>query len=262
MVKIYLAQMQPILCEKDKNIEKIIGFIKEASIQKADLILFPELALTGYFTRNRTEEMAETLEGPSINKIRMAAEEYRIKVILGYPERHDRKIYNSACFINHDGSIIGNYQKVHLWDEETKYFSPGNGFNVWETDIGRIGIMICYDTEFPETARTLALKGAQMILAPTANMLPYDKRQTIQIQSRAVDNQVFVATTNQVGVEEDTCFFGGSAAANPFGELLALCGQSESGIIVNLNLDEIGQSRNAQCYLKDRQPELYKDLCK
>ncbi|PLT30027.1 hypothetical protein CUU66_09760 [Peribacillus deserti] len=96
--------------------------------------------------------------------------------------------------------------------------------------------MICYDTEFPESARSLALEGAEIILAPTANMTPFQHVQQLFIQSRAAENQVFVATTNQIGEEESTLFFGESAEANPFGEMLAKAGDQEEELVIEIDL--------------------------
>ncbi|MEJ8544451.1 carbon-nitrogen hydrolase family protein [Brevibacillus borstelensis] len=257
MAKIYLAQMMPELLDKGKNLLTMKSCMERAAQQQADLILFPELSLTGYFTREKSGAMAEDVEGPSISQMRRWAMEYNLKVIFGFVEKARVKPYNSACFINNDGQILGTYQKNHLWDEEYKYFSAGESGRVWETDIGRIGIMICYDTEFPETARMLALQGADMILAPTANMSPLEHSQRIFIQSRAMENQIFVATTNRVGTEETTYFFGESAAADPYGNLLVLGDQTVSGYLVAFDLDKINEARNLPHYLRDRKPASY-----
>jgi 5-aminopentanamidase len=262
MPKIYLAQMEPVLFEKESNLNKMKVFIEKASTEEADLILFPELCLTGYFTRDKTIELAEDLNGPSVKKIKIWAKEYNIKIIFGFVENLDGKIYNSACFINNDGNIIGTYQKIHLWDEEYKYFSPGQECKVWATDIGKIGIMICYDTEMPETSRLLALAGAEMIMTPTANMSPFEHFQSLLIQCRAAENQVFVATTNRTGTEESTCFFGESAAADPFGRHIVKADQTESGYTITCDLALIEKCRNSVDYIRDRKPQLYKDLIK
>lgn len=116
------------------------------------------------------------------------------------------------------------------------------------------------NTEFPENARLLALKGAEIILAPTANMSPFEHLQRTYIQSRAAENQLFAATTNRVGTEESTYFFGESAAADPFGNLLALADQSESGYLVEIDLRRLKDARSMPNYLKDRRPVLYDPL--
>lgn len=185
------------------------------------------------------------------------AKQYRQKVVFGFPEKKEDCLFNSACFIDEEGEVLGTYQKVHLWDEEPKYFEAGSSFPVWNTTIGKIGIMICYDTEFPESARSLALNGAEIILAPTANMTPFQHVQQLFIQSRAAENQVFVATTNQIGEEESTQFFGESAAANPFGHLLVKGEDREEGLMVEIDLDLVRQARDFPLYLKDRCPEHY-----
>ncbi|MCM3791103.1 carbon-nitrogen hydrolase family protein [Domibacillus indicus] len=256
-VKIGLAQFQPVLYDKEANLEKMIQFIKEASEQGCDIVLFPEMATTGYFTREKTAELAEEAGGKSIQILKQSARERGVIVIAGFPEKKDGQLFNSAAIIDQDGVLLGTYQKVHLWDEEYKYFSAGSSFPVWNTEFGTIGVMICYDTEFPETARSLADKGAEMILAPTANMKPLEHFQNIYIQSRAAENQVFVATTNRIGVEETTHFFGESAAASPFGKLLVKGSGDEQLYITELDLAQIEEARSSFFYLKDRRPDLY-----
>lgn len=262
MGKIYLAQMEPVLFDKSQNIKKMKDFIKKAYEQKADLILFPELALTGYFLREKTRELAENLQGRSISAIQEFARSYNMMIVFGFPELIGRNVYNSAVLINRDGEVLGACQKIHLWDEEAKYFSYGEKLCVWDTHIGKIGIMICYDTEFPETARLLRLQGAELILAPTANMPPFEKTQRLQIPCRAIENQVFVATTNRVGSEESTRFFGESAAADPSGNLLVRADQTESGYLVEFERNDIYKARENPDYLNDRRPEIYKNLKK
>jgi 5-aminopentanamidase len=257
MVRVYLAQMHPTLHDKKTNLEKIEKFMDEAANQDADLILFPELALTGYFTREKTPELAEDTNGESISLICKYAQKYKLKVVIGFPEKKKGEFYNSACFIDENGLVIGTYQKTHLWGEEPKYFKAGSDFPVWDTNIGKIGIMICFDTEFPECARELAMNGAEIILAPTANMLPCDQQQRIFIKARAAENQVFVFTTNRIGVEETTTFFGESAAASPTGETLVLADRTESGYLVEINLNEIAQARKDYHYLKQIRPSIY-----
>lgn len=258
----YLAQMQAVLGDKAKNLEKILTFIEKAAQNNADLVLFPELALTGLSTKEQTKELAESIEGPSIVKVQEWAENFNVKVIFGFPEVVNNKVYNSACLINHNGELIGVHRKAHLWNEEANYYSAGDNFHVWETDIGKIGIMICYDTQFPESARLLALKGAQMILVPTGNMSPFESLQPFNICSRAEENQIFVITTNLVGTEEPLYFFGESTAADPFGKIIAKADQTEKGILVNIDIGKIKEARKNYDYLANRRPELYRELTK
>lgn len=260
LVKIYLAQMEPVLNNKELNIEKIHYFIKESSNQNANLVLFPELALTGLSTKERTRELAECSEGPNVKKVQYWAEKYRVKIIFGFPELKDNKVFNSACFINDDGELLGIHRKAHLWDEEEKYYSPGNSFTVWDTDIGKIGIMICFDSQFPESARLLALQGADMIMVPTGNMSPFESFQPFNIQSRAEENQLFICTTNLVGTEDSLYFFGESTAADPNGKMLVKADQSESGIVVNIDLQTVLEVRGKYNYIASRRPDLYNGL--
>jgi len=256
-MKVALAQLKPVLHDKSKNLEMMLHHIQKASQQNCQLILFPELVLTGYFTREKTKELAEDINGESISQLKDWAREYNLMMIAGFPEKVQEEVFNSAVIIDQSGEVVGTYQKVHLWDEEEKYFSAGQEFPVWNTSFGTIGVMICYDTEFPETARILAEKGAELILAPTANMTPLEHLQKTYIQSRAAENQVFVATTNRIGVEETTHFFGQSAAASPFGELLVLGDGEENQYYVEVDFSQIQAARNQFCYLADRRPSVY-----
>lgn len=262
MVKVYLAQIQTVLGNKDENLKKIHNYIENASSLKADLILFSELSLTGLSTGNKTRKLAETTEGESVKKVQEWAEKHEIKVIFGLPELENDKVYNSACFINDDGRIIGVHRKAHLWGDEEKYYTPGNNFSVWDTDIGKIGIMVCFDTQFPESARLLALKGAKIIMVPTGNMTPFELLQPFNIQSRAEENQLYICTTNLIGQEKSLNFFGGSTAVDPYGKVLVKADQSESGVIVNIQPEKIWEAREDYNYLNSRRPELYKDLYK
>ncbi|MBM7691668.1 putative amidohydrolase [Peribacillus deserti] len=258
MPKILLAQAKPKLLDKSSNLRTMERYIKSTYNKGCDLVLFPELFLTGYFTREHTKSLAEDLHGSSICHIQAMSRHYGVKLVFGFPEKKDGRLYNSACFIDEKGEILGTYQKVHLWDEESKYFEAGTDFPVWDTNIGKIGIMICYDTEFPESARSLAVQGAEIILAPTANMTPFQHVQQLFIQSRAAENQVFVATTNQIGQEESTLFFGESAAADPYGEMLAKAGGQEQELVIEMDLGLIRKARSYPFYMKDRRPEHYK----
>jgi len=261
-MKIALAQMKPVLHDKKKNLEMMLHHIQKASQQNCQLILFPELVITGYFTRKKTKELAEDINGESISQLKDWAREYKLMVIAGFPEQVQEEVFNSAVIIDQNGEVLGTYQKVHLWDEEEKYFSAGQEFPVWKTAFGTMGVMICYDTEFPETARILADKGAELILAPTANMTPLEHLQKTYIQSRAAENQVFVATTNRIGIEETTHFFGQSAAANPFGELLVLGDGEENQYYVDLDFSQIKAARSQFCYITDRRTSVYQSAMK
>lgn len=190
--------------------------MSEASVRGAKAILFPEMFSTGYMVWDSVSDLSEPLDGPLVKSLAMLARKYRLVTICGFPERSTgTKPYNSACVIDFDGSVLGSYHKTNLFGNEPSVFTPGESTKVFETSLCRIGVMICYDSEFPEVARLLALDGAQSILAPTANMEPYSQYQSVFLRARAMENGVYVATTNTVGHDGTYYYVGQSAAVDP-----------------------------------------------
>jgi predicted amidohydrolase len=259
-VEIALAQLKATLYDKETNLTRAAEAIVMAKNMGADYCIFPELFLTGYYIKDRVYDLAEDLSGSSIKRVCSLAKENNIAVIMGFPQKWKNKFYNSAAFIDRQGDILGVYQKVHLFHEEKLYFTPGEDFPVFETADGKFGILICYDSEFPESARILALKGAQIILSPTANMVPYQHHQETYMVARALENHVFMITVNKVGLEEDTIFFGESTVAGPDGTLLHKSSNNEEVVKVTINMNQISETKGVLDYLNNRQPHLYKKL--
>lgn len=255
---IALAQLRSNLFEKENNLNRIIETMSTASQKKADYILFPELYTTGFFLNERVYDLAEPVNGEMITKIKKHARLLKIGVIVGFPEREGEHIFNSAVFINKQGEILGTYRKIHLFDHEKKYFSPGESIPVFELPEGRFGVMITYDMEFPEIARILAIKGAQLILILTANMIPYQSYQNIYLRARAIENHVFIAAANKVGLEKDYVFFGESEIIHPTGTSLYKSFNNEDITIVPITLSETTQSKGVLDYIANRRPAVYK----
>lgn len=232
-LKITLGQFEPILGDKQKNLATMKEILKQAVRQKSDLVLFPELCLTGYFIQNLQEDVAESIEGPSIRYVRELCEKLSIYTVFSWPERgEDGNIYNSACLISNQGEVVGNYRKIHLYDREKEIFTPGNDFYVFETELGRIGIIVCFDLDFPESARMLHAQEADIILIPTNNFHPYERYQEVYVKVRAMENETPVAICNRVGQEEDLKYFGESAAFDAHGyQLLKLDKTGRAGTV-------------------------------
>ena len=164
----------------------------------------------------------------------------------------------SACLINHKGEVIGNYRKIHLYDREKEIFKPGDSFKVFQTIFGQIGIMICYDLDFPESARILNLKNADIILIPTNNFYPYERYQKTYLTSRAMENEIPVEICNRTGQEQDLKYFGESAVIDNHGYQLLKLNHTDETKTVEISLKK--SKDNNLSYKQNRIPNVYKTL--
>ena len=262
---IALFQGEARLGDVAHNLGRMKEQIRRASAAGAELIIFPELFLTGYqLGPQAMMGVAEERNGPSFQELAAAAREANIAVIYGYPEvdrsagSEDLVYYNSAQLIDRDGKSLANYHKVHLWLDEDKCdtaftpydtgFIPGKEFaEVVECCGIKIGLLICYDIEFPEAARALALRGAQLIAVPTANRAISSIR---IIPIRAMENRIHVAYVNHSGSN----FVGMSNCCNQAGDYVILGGSDETLLLAPINL---AGCPTLWSYLKDRRPEVY-----
>jgi len=258
-MRVALAQLRPVLGDKSANLATAARVIAEAAAARADLVVFPELFLTGYFTREHTREIAEHSDGPSLKILAAHARAHRIAVVMGFPEadRARDAVYDAVCLISAAGELEACYRKLHLYGEEHRYFAAGNEHAVTTVAGCRIGLMICFDIEFPELARLVALQGAQILLVSSANMSPFESYQEAYLKARALENHAFVVLTNRVGTEETVQFFGGSGACDPLGRVLCRAGAEETLLIADLDLSLIAQSRRLFDYFTSRRPGLY-----
>lgn len=258
-MKVAVVQNNPIFGEVEHNISSTLDLMKS---KEADLYVLPELFATGYNFSNIEEvkELAEEDDGKTYQRMADFAYEHHCFIAYGFPEKNDA-LYNSAALVGPDG-LVGIYRKIHLFNYEKKYFSPGNlGFNVFSTPIGRIGLMICFDWIFPESARALALKGAQLIAHPANLVLPYCPDAMV---TRCIENRVFSATANRVGTENrngvEYTFIGMSEIVTPYGEILLRLSKSNEQIaVVDIDLREAeNKAINPNNHLfGDRRPEYY-----
>ncbi|WP_027364381.1 carbon-nitrogen hydrolase family protein [Desulfotruncus alcoholivorax] len=253
-----LAQTGAVLYDKEQNIKKAEVLMSAAASGGARAIIFPEMYLTGYMVYDRLAELAEPLDGIYIGKLAALARRFNLVTVCGFPETNPGALpYNSACVIEADGTILGCYRKTHLFGEESKYYTPGREFYVFETSLGELGVMICFDSEFPEVSRILTLQGAKLIVSPTANMDPYSEYQSVYIRSRAMENGVFVAIANTVGADEKFSYFGQSSVADPVGRLLCTGGPGEELLLADIDLNLVRVRDEALNYRKHRRPQLY-----
>ena len=267
--------------DPEENIAKAERFVRAAAAQGAHLILLQELFETLYFCQREKPDFydlaAPLEENRAVRRFAALARELGVVLPVSFYERKHQAHYNAVAVVDADGSILGVYRKTHIPDgpgyEEKYYFNPGDtGFKVWDTRAGRIGVGICWDQWFPETARSLALMGAEVLLFPTAigsepQDPDYDSRDHWQLCMRghAAANMMPVIAANRVGTEhiDDArqTFYGSSFITDHTGRLLAEMDRTEEGIIqASLDLDAMRQARRSWGVFRDRRPSLYGTL--
>ena len=246
------------------NLSKMKTWMQEASERGAQLVVFPELFLTDYLSMTdvKLKSLAQQKDGPAFKQLSAAAKDNNIAVIYGYAEvevvSEQTCYYNSAQFIDSQGNSLLNYRKTHLWFSDKPMFTPGSEFGVVEWNGIKVGLLICFDVEFPETVRALALKGAQLIVVPTATLFNSKESRFIAnsiVPVRAQENRVFVAYVNHCG----SGYLGYSTLCGPLGKPIVQAGAEETLLVAPICLDELQQG-NCQ-YLSERRPHLYKDIC-
>ncbi len=263
-MRVALYQCPPLPLDVAGNLQRLRKLAMEAG--DADLLVLPEMFLTGYnIGVEAVGALAEARDGESAQHIASIAKASGVAILYGYPERaDDGQIYNAVQLIDAKGQSLCNYRKTHLFGElDHSMFSVGpDEFPLVELNGWKLGFLICYDLEFPENARRLALAGAELILVPTANMVPYDFIAEVTVRARAFENQCYVAYANYCGHEGDIHYCGQSSIAAPNGSRIAQAGRDESLIAGTLDRQLMLDSRAANRYFLDRRPELYGDLNK
>ena len=262
-ISLLLAQTGPRLGNKEQNLRQISEQAAKAGKKNVDLLIFPELHLTGYTMRDEVSHLAESIPGPSTRKVERASKEHGLHIIFGMPEESEVKgvIHNTAVFVGPKG-LIGRYRKIHLPThsvfEERRYYRPGQEAPVFKTDIGTIGLNICYDLYFPELTRLQALQGAQLIVCISAS--PGLRRRFFEgfCLSRAMENAVYLVYVNRVGIEEGLQFWGGSRVIAPNGSVLAQCKYDvEEFQTCKVDLEEVSRARVFIPTIKDLEPGLF-----
>ncbi len=253
---------------------------------KVDLVLLPEISHLPYFPVEWPSSYADkavTHEDPLVLEFQAVAAEFKSHIILPLYLTEGHARYNSAILIGPDGNLMegkdptGNrkwsYHKCHLINIQTqkarfyesRYFSPGRGPVLWETTLGKIGILICYDRHFPEAWRTLRILGAEIICVPIASPILSEEWFVAEIQTMAMQQGVYALAANRAGIETlessglTTEYVGLSCIVSPDGKILATAGKSQPGAMVaaELDFDRLSQVRHEYTYLEDRRPETY-----
>lgn len=244
------------------NLKVLDEAAASAAATGAGLLVAPEMFLTGYAIGDEVARLAEPADGDSADAVADIAERHGLGIAYGYPERDGDRVYNSAQLIGPDGTRLLSYRKTHLYGGfETDSFTPGDR-PVVQAELGglRVGLMICYDVEFPENVRAHALAGTQLLLVPTALMHPAEVVAESVVPVRAFENQLYVAYANRTGPEGDFEFVGLSALAGPDGTARARAGRGEELVVGDVDPEFLTASRDANPYLRDRRPGLYTSL--
>jgi predicted amidohydrolase len=262
--KIGVLQFEPKLLEIENNLKKMAELLADV---EADLIVLPELAASGYlFTcLEEVDQVAEDAQtGRTATTFKKLAMENNTSFVVGFAEKDKGKFYNSSMLVNPDGKIF-IYRKTHLFYEENNWFEPGNsGLNVFEAKNGvRVGLMICFDWIFPEAARTLALRGTQIITHSANLVLPWCQQAMI---TRSLENRVFSITSNRTGTEKnrekELTFTGMSQILSTKGEILARC-ETVGDCIKIVEIDpakaDVKQITEFNHAITDRRPEMYEN---
>jgi predicted amidohydrolase len=243
------------------NLATIRRVASRAAAEGAGLVVFPELFVTGYNLGPRLRELAEPLSGPSLEAIGAAAADARIAILTGFCEREGARLFNSAVLIGRDGSLQAVHRKCHLFGAmEGELFTPGDALVTIELDGLRVGILICYDVEFPEAVRTHALAGVELVAVPTALMQPFEIVSRAVVPTRAYENQVFLAYANRTGSEGEQTYVGESRVVAPDGADLAVAGPGEEMIVAPIEIERLRASRAINTHLENRRVELYRSI--
>jgi (R)-amidase len=256
---IALAQLPCVEGDKEHNLVAAEKAIAQAADCGAMLVVLPELQTTGFLTQPAIRQLAETLDGPTVARLARAAARHRVALATTVLELGEGEaVHNTALFIDDGGRAQHAYRKCHLFDAERPLYAAGRvpGDVVHYKGI-RFGLLICYDIEFPEAARALAVRGIDCILVPTANMTPYGHRHRVFAQARALENHVYVAYCNRCGTSPDFEFPGESVLVDPFGRLTCEADSHETVLYGEVDLAVVSQSKQTFDYLAERRPDLY-----
>ena len=283
MTKVQLALIQYAAGEdKSANLEKAETFVRAAAEAGAQLVCLQELFTSIYFplcpTNDQYFDLAEPLDGPSVQRMAGLARELGIFVLVPiYEEDGVGRFFNSAVFIGDQGQTIGYVRKHHIprvhiehptWGEidEKYYFEPGTtGYPVFDTPLGRIGVLICHDRHFPEAARLLALDGAEVVLVPSASRGipevadPADAW-LVELRAHAITNMYYIGGVNRVGVEQGEQFLGHSVIIGPDGAVMEMAGSEEAIVSAEVDTATVRATRIARGFLRDRRPDIYGGL--
>ena len=256
-----IYQNNPVFGEIEKNLDETISVVSD---KEFDILVLPELFATGYIFESRREAMSladESGAGVTFSKLKELSQKKDALIVYGFPEKRGEELFNSSLAVLPDGQYH-IYQKTHLFDTEKEIFDPGEtGFFIFDFRGARVGMMICFDWRFPESARKLALLGAQIICHPSNLVLPHCPAAMI---IRALENNIYAITADRVGEEvragQSLKFIGNSRIISPRGDILAFLGENETGFKaadINPQLADNKKVTPHNDLFDDRRPEFY-----
>lgn len=250
-MKVELVQLAGRDGDTAHNLARALEAIA-ACAADTDLVVFPETHLMGFPTQDTIAALAEPLDGPTLQAIQQAARVHDIAIAIGMAERDGEHYYNTTVLMTPQGIAL-RYRKTHLWASDKGIFTAGDRYATALWKGVRVGVLICFDIEFPESARALGQLGAELIIVTNGNMDPYGPTHRTAIMARAMENQAFAVMVNRVGMGDDGLVFaGGSAVVDPFGNLLCEAGREECRQVMVLDFDRLQAARNDYRYLDER----------
>lgn len=249
-MKIQLSQIPAEDGVTASNLQRVLAAIHGADAH-TDLIVFPETCLMGFPTEQEVRGIAEPDDGPTLSAVKQAVKQHGVSVAVGFAESDAGHCYNTTVLIDPEGIVL-KYRKTHLWGTDVGVFTPGDqlGTALWKGC--RVGILICFDIEFPETARALAAQGAELLIVTNGNMDPYGPVHRSLMIARALENQVFAVMSNRCGTGSGLVFAGESMVVGPTGQVLAALGRDECSVSVEIDMLEVQRSRRDYAYLQLR----------
>ena len=258
-MKVALFQGEGVCAAPDENIEIMRQAASDAAEKGAELIVFPELFLSGYNLGAEAASQGEEEGSRNSKRIVDIAQNYAIAVLYGYVEREGERLYISAKLIQRDGSTLLNHRKCQLFGGfEQSSFQEGSSFEVARLGDFTLGFLICYEVEFPEAVRALAAKGANLVIVLSATSEPYSWVPEVMVPTRALENQIYLVFSNRCGREGDLVYCGGSRVVGPDGQVLGALGKEEGLIFAQLETERIASSRARFDYLSDLRQDLYR----
>lgn len=249
-MRIELVQSPCLDCNIEANLASALTAIRSAS-PTTDLLVFPELYLSGFPTQTSIEQVAQPLDSPLIHALLAECRQKRLSLAIGFAEAADGRYFNTTVLLTPEG-VAMTYRKTHLWSSDSPTFTAGDRFLTCMWHGLRVGLLICYDIEFPETARILASLDADILLVTNGNMDPYGYVHRQAIIARAMENQIFAVMVNRCGTGDGLSFAGGSCVVDPLGCMVVECGRQAQQIVVDLDLSQLQTARRDYHYLAER----------
>lgn len=260
-MKFAAAQMHCVLGDVPANCAQWVAFAEQAKKQGCDAIVFPEMSDTGYEVAT-IQKHASAWPGLPFDTAQKTAKRLGLHLFCGMSEREGGNIYNTLAVFNRSGELAGKYRKTHLFTpapvNEDKCVTAGKSFDIVEVDGFKCGLLICYDLRFPEIARTLALRGAEMLVMASAWQFPRVSHWNTLLAARAIENQIYIIAANRVGTDGPTTFCGSSRIIDPYGVIVASGAEDRSELIAaETNRETLDWVRQRMPVFRDRRKDLY-----